>query len=220
MNTLSEKLFTEYLNQQNVDWEYEKKFNDIPQLIDFYIHVGKTDIFAEVKEFDQDLLFKEAIKNPGKAVGGSIDQYKPIREKIIQARIKFQRYKNFPCVLVLYNKYFTDLSNITIAGAMYGDIAYDFSIPIDQQKEPTLGSIFFHERGKMRRVKSGNEMIYNTTISAIAVLENKWPENIIRLRVIHNYYARKPIYDDDIFIGEYDEHYRSNKDGNLLLYKR
>ncbi|EKE15040.1 MAG: hypothetical protein ACD_12C00182G0002 [uncultured bacterium] len=225
--TISEQLFEEYLITNNYKWEYEPPINNCSKKPDYLIIIGDLEIQAEVKQFDTDPLLEKALRMPSKnksevrkSIGGTIDPYKPIREKINQARDKFKEFKNYPCILVLYNNCFQHLDNLTIAGAMYGDLAYSLSVPRNTTKRPKLDGMFFSKRGKIRLQLKNSETIQNRTISAIVVIEKKFPEDVIRLRVIHNYFASKPITPVNIFSEKFDEHYVSKENGNLLKLER
>lgn len=215
MKTVSEQLFEKYLEAFSYEWEYEPD-SGLNKKPDYLITIQGKQFYFEIKQFDTNPLLEEARKNPGKVVGGFIDQYKPIRTKIEQARIKFKEYKDYPCILVLYdNNSFKDLTNLTISGAMYGNIDVSWIVPIKDNGKAELSGMHYADGGKMRRKKENQEIIQNTTISAIAIMEHSQTNDMVKFRTIHNYFASKPVQSNIIFTSQDDEHFISKDNGNL-----
>ena len=99
----SEKLFEQYLSASGItDFQFEKSFQETSKKPDYSLFHCGTEILFEVKEFQP---------TPDDFLGGRIDSYGPIREKIGEAREKFQKLKKYCCCLVLYNagRLFVDL---------------------------------------------------------------------------------------------------------------
>jgi hypothetical protein len=123
--TESEILFELYLNASGfIDYNFEKEHSGKSKKPDFSLSLDGKEILFEIKEFRaQPQDFREG--------GGCYDPYGPIREKISEARKKFQEFDDCCCCLVLYNaeKPLVDLEWRFVYGAMLGNLG--FSFPID-----------------------------------------------------------------------------------------
>lgn len=163
--TLSESLFEEYLSSNGYrDWSYEPQIGEQSKHPDYLLRQAGVESLFEVKELRQ--------KSPPPDGFVNVDPYRSIRKKIHEARIKFQRLKDYCCSLVVCNidDWETALDPEVVFGAMLGDLglSMDFD-PSAGRLVPGTERNTFLNGGKMIRQKTGEPQ--NTTISAIVVLE-------------------------------------------------
>jgi len=168
--TESERLFEMYLQTSGyLEFEFEPRISNGTARPDFLVTAANGPVLFEVKQF-------QPAAEDFQLGGGSYDPYGPIRDKIQEGRKKFREFKQYPCVLVLYNagKPLVDLRWEFIYGAMLGNLGY--SIPFDKVAgklvdKPVLSPVFTRG-GEMHREKNGEPIEpQNTTISAVVVLE-------------------------------------------------
>jgi hypothetical protein len=160
--TEGEALFEQYLQEMGYVYQFEKTFPGKTKKPDYSVQHGGEFLF-EVKDFE------EAEPTLG---FGAYDPYPLIRQKINQAREKFQEFKEFPCSLVLRNRgralVHADSPHVML-GAMYGDAGFTFPINVETGETGPLAPAFLR-RGKMIRPGVGTPQ--NTTISALITLRN------------------------------------------------
>ncbi len=163
--TVSESLFEEYLCSNGYrDWTYEPQIGKQSKHPDYLLrHAGSESLF-EVKE-----IHEKRPKPPGLVV---VNPYRALRSKIHEARVQFQRLKDYCCSLVVCNisDWEATLDPEVVFGAMLGDLGFaiDFDAAAGQLVPGTERNTFL-DGGKMIRYKTGDPQ--NTTISAIVVLE-------------------------------------------------
>jgi hypothetical protein len=167
--TVSELAFEEYLSKQGIVARYEELPNGITKPADYSFEIAGKTLRIDVKEW--------APKKQLPGVG-SLDPYIPVRKKIEEGRRKFKQYKgrDEPCVLVLYHygRQFIELDDISIFGAMYGDLGWVFPInPDTGAGNASQAEIMFTTGGKMiYQTPKASVRVLNTTISAVAVLKS------------------------------------------------
>ncbi len=168
--TKSELLFEHYLTSSGITgFRFEREFQETSKKPDYSVTFVDEEILFEVKEFcpTSDDFWLGA---------RGYDAYGPIREKIDQARDKFQKLKDYCCCLVLYNagKPLVDLGWKYIYGAMLGDLGIRFPFAPHKGLIVEEAEVAFLYGGKMHASydKGGfPKKAQNTTVSAILVLE-------------------------------------------------
>ena len=171
--TPGEVWFEGYLGSQQIPFEFEKEHPGKKKKPDYAIEWNGKTVLFDVKDFD-----------PPKTVWRgfyTLDPYPAVREKIEQGRDKFKEYKEFCCVLVLYNRENPNVmleSPDIMLGAMYGDSGFTFPFntktgagDASQLRPAFLG------RGKMVRPKLPKPQ--NTTISALVTLGTIKPHYLL-----------------------------------------
>jgi len=167
--TASELAFEDYLSRQGIIFRYEELPNGITQPADYSFEISGKTLRIDVKEW------KPRKQVPGV---GAIDPYMPVRKKIDEGRKKFKQYKgrDEPCVLVLchYGPQLIVLDDISIFGAMRGNLCWMFSINADTGVgDAGRTKVRFTNSGKMiYRTPNASVHLQNTTLSAIAVLKS------------------------------------------------
>lgn len=161
--TKSESLFETYLGENNARFDYEPSVSRTSCKPDYHVRWGDRELIVEVKE-----LHERRPEPPG---ASSFDPYRGIRKEIHEARKQFHDFKEYCCVLVLYNANdweFRDWPYV-LFGAMLGDagIQMPFNPDIGKLLEDEARPAFL-DGGKMVDPKSRRQQ--NTTFSAIGVL--------------------------------------------------
>jgi hypothetical protein len=167
--TFSEKLFEEYLSYKGLirdkDFFYEPNLGK-PRKPDYLIKDGVDTLF-EVKEFSRESKSDTKLRaSANSRMAVRLDPYARTRKKIDYARQKFKDYKNeYPCVLILHqgDSFTADMDIKMVAASAYGDLAIRW-LPHEE-----TSSWFFDKNGALSPLK-------NTTLSAIAVIEEIFPE--------------------------------------------
>ncbi|MGD0328721.1 MAG: hypothetical protein ABSB00_03385 [Minisyncoccia bacterium] len=170
--TSSEKLFEEYLSKKGLvadkDFFYEPDLGK-PKRPDYLVRINADTLF-EIKEFSRESKADRYMRTPENfSVAIRLDPYSQTREKIGQARKKFKDYKNdYPCVLILHkgDSFTAGLDTQLIAGSAYGDISLRMS------PDGSNSQWIFDKNGELSPKK-------NTTLSAIAVIEEIYPEKAV-----------------------------------------
>ena len=160
--TESELLFQQYLQQLEIDADFEPKIPGIRSRIDFRFASNGTDIFCELKELHE--------KRPHPGGATPFNPYSGIRRMIEKGREKFKEYKERCCVLVVHNIndwQFRDHPQI-VYGAMLGDLGLQFPFDAHQGTLAQQGNHAFLDHGKM--IDPKHRKPQKKTISAIAVL--------------------------------------------------
>lgn len=166
--TISEELFERYLNDSGSSFRFQPRQEGTAKLPDYSMKVSNTEILFEVKQFDQT---SGGVNLPR----GAYDPYRPVREKINQAREKFKSLSRSCCCLVLYNnaRPLIRLGCQFIYGAMLGNLG--FSTPVNEETgmaDESRTEAKFMGGGKMYRyVPNQRPVPQNRTISAILVLQ-------------------------------------------------
>ena len=233
VKNISEVLFERYLREQDLTFEFEKKYPEKSKLIDYTVPIGGRDFLFEVKQFEQkDYPFPKS--------GIFVDPHRPIRSKIEQAKGKFQEYGEFPCCLVMYNNNAFVMASDphAVLGAMYGEVGIQMPVLAGRVTiaMPPPPVTFIGSKGKMLR----RDKQYNTRISALLTLYEyalgskrfgRWyremsqrvkagelreedvpdpdfdvEEKHLAVTVWQNIYADIP-FPDNVFRGQYDEHW-------------
>jgi hypothetical protein len=167
--TVSELAFEDYLSKQGIIFRYEELPNGITQPVDYSFEIAGKTLRIDVKEWEP----KKQL--PGV---GTLDPYMPVRKKIEEGRKKFKQYKgrDEPCVLVIchYGPQLIVLDDISIFGAMRGNLGWVFPINLDTGVgDAGQTEIMFTNGGKMiHQTPNASVRLQNTTISAIAVLKS------------------------------------------------
>ena len=160
--TEGEALFERYLQEMKYVYKFEKTFPGKTKKPDYSVQRNGEYLF-EVKDFEE--------SEPTLGFG-AYDPYPLIRQKINQAREKFQEFKEFPCSLVLRNRgralVHADSPHIML-GAMYGDAGFTLPVNVETGQTGPLEPAFLG-RGKMIRPGIGTPQ--NTTINALITLRN------------------------------------------------
>jgi hypothetical protein len=197
--TEGEALFEQYLRSQNLtEFEHEKKRPDKRRPPDYTVRINGDIYFFEVKDFDP-------IGPLGRMIGAR-NVMRPIREKINQAREKFQEFKEQPCCLVVYNhgNPFISLQDPEeMFGAMYGDPG----ITMDGNREtgegnPSTARFAFLGGGKMFRRHWKTPQ--NTTISAIITLHHVAVGAMRLEKHLNNLSGSRPLTMDDVHSAKVD----------------
>lgn len=168
-HTVSERAFEEYLLKRGIVARYEELPSGITQPVDYSFELAGQTLRIDVKEWEP--------QEPPPDVG-SLDPYRPVRNKIDEGRRKFKQYKgrDEPCVLVLYHYglQLIELNDIVIFGAMRGDLGWMFPInPDTGVGDESRTEIKFTAGGKMiHQTPKASVRVQNTTISAVAVLKS------------------------------------------------
>jgi hypothetical protein len=118
--TVSEVLFQDYLQQQEIDADFKPKIEGKRRRINFRFVSTGIDIFCEVKELRE--------KRPLPSGATHFNPYSGLRKMIEKGREKFKEYKEHCCVLVVHNIddwQFRDQPYI-IFGAMLGNAGLQF----------------------------------------------------------------------------------------------
>lgn len=159
-----EALFEQYLNSKGLtDWEFEKEYPGKNRRPDYTVRSNREYLF-DVKEFQPQVLQSDV---------GWYEPYGDIRGKIEEGRRKFREYKDWPCVLVLYNDGNAPLVHLRdpyiMFGAMLGaaGIAMPYNPATGSANRDAARSAFLHG-GKMIRPRTTEPQ--NTTISALITL--------------------------------------------------
>src|ERR1051326_8017117 len=157
VKTIGERTFEEYLNAQQIKYEFERLPAGKKRPPDYTI-IRDREYLLEVKDFDPTDV-PEA---------GAYDGYARIRLKIDSARKKFQECEGYACALVLYNNDARLVDVITpqfVLGAMYGNVG--IVIPFNAETGELTGEDYqaFLGGGKMTRPHWKNPE--NTRISAL-----------------------------------------------------
>jgi hypothetical protein len=150
------------------DFDFEPQVSGSTRRPDYRLPWSGSEVLLEVKEF-------RGVPEDYKAGGGVFDPYPPLREKIEQARDKFQKLKHHCCCLVLHNvdKPLVLLDWHYVYGAMLGKLAWQVPIHAPGRSAPDDRDItsVFTSGGKMHRERQGVPYApQNQTISAIIVL--------------------------------------------------
>lgn len=167
--TVSELVFEEYLSKRGIVARYEELPSGITQPVDYSFELAGKTLRIDVKEWEP--------QEPHLGVG-SLDPYKPVRNKIDEGRKKFKQYKgrDEPCVLVLchYGPQLIMLDDIFIFGAMLGDPGWVFPFnPGTGVGDASRTETKFLAGGRMiHQTPKASVRVQNTTISAIAVLKS------------------------------------------------
>ena len=147
LRTRGEVLFEQYLQSQDLPFEFEKEHAGKSKRPDYTIQWKGEALVFDVKDFDPPEKVPTGF--------GFFDPYTRIRETIEQGRDKFKEFKEFRCGLVLHNagQPFVSLHEPDIMlGAMYGDAGFTF--PVDTRTgvgDATKLKRAFLGRGKMIR---------------------------------------------------------------------
>ncbi len=167
--TVSELAFEEYLSKRGIVARYEELPNGITQPADYSFELAGKTLRIDVKEWAPQEQFLGV---------GSLNPYMPVRKKIEDGRKKFKQYKgrDEPCVLVLchYGPQLIVLDDISIFGAMLGDLGWVFPInPDTGVGDASRTEIKFTTGGKMiHQTPKASVRVQNTSISAVAVLKS------------------------------------------------
>lgn len=174
---ISEELFSIYLNNIGLYWDYEKDWSGKKPDFTIYSDLKKTKIVAVVEIEDIDypkeelaLILKDIsrvrVSNP----------HSTIRAKINIAREQLRNCKGYPCLLVINNNTGGIPSSIITLGAMLGDISISF--PVWKNGKPPVGKAFnfFGKNGKM--IDEKGKRIQNKTITAIGFIGIINPDKI------------------------------------------
>jgi hypothetical protein len=170
--TESEALFETYLALIGVGFDHEPDFGG--KRPDYWLKDtgGAYQAVVEVKELEWPSAIPRATPETGPQAYG-VDSYTPLREKINVAAKQFRAAKHLPCLLVLYNKgCFYHLDDRLVYGAMLGDITIQVPIAVNRRRRQARDDearVVFGKGGKM--IDPVNKRPWNTTISAIAILE-------------------------------------------------
>lgn len=150
--TESEEIFERYLCSQGLRWD--RVPTTAGKHPDYVVAHNGASCFFEVKEFD------DPLKKP---VGG-FSPCPAIREKITQARKQFKKYRNYCCVLVLWNSksIYRGVFPDVVGCAAFGEFIQTIDSAAESlRKDPPMYR--FSGRAELTSVQ-------NTTISAIAIL--------------------------------------------------
>ena len=182
--TTGEILFESYL----ASIELADRFDYEPAIgrkaPDYLVH-GVQDVLCEIEDFGEgDLDRKIAEILVGEARGGAYEPHLRVREKIEAAGRQLREFKNrFPTLIVLHNPgFFVDLNEIIIAGAMYGNLQFVVEIGADPDAAREAETRFDRKKAKLRPQQ-------NTSISAVAVLENIKPNYRLVVELLEQHAA-------------------------------
>jgi hypothetical protein len=161
--TESELQFEKYLVDSGID--YKPIIEGTSKRPDYRIFLGGSEIFFEVKEFNQP--FDNQIK--------WIDPYSPIRSKIDDAHEQLHALKGRMCGIVLanYHSPVVVLQPKIIMGAMLGSITLTMPFnPVSGSCDDSLACYEFGKDGKMICHDNNGRAIAPdyTTISAVCIL--------------------------------------------------
>lgn len=173
----SEELFSIYLNNIGLYWDYEKDWSGKKPDFTIYSDPKKSKIVAVVEIEDIDYPKEDlALMLKGISRVRVSNPHSTIRAKINIAREQLKNCKDYPCLLVINNNTGGIPSSIITLGAMLGDISISF--PIWKDGKPPVGEPynFFGKNGKM--IDEKGKRIQNTTITAIGFIRIINPDKI------------------------------------------
>ena len=191
--TLGEKTFEAYLRSQGLtQFVHEKTFLGKAKHPDYSLFVHDRELLFEVKDIESNPLEPG---NPTTAETGEPairvgfwDPHAAIREKIDQARKKFQGFKEFPCSLVLFAGQGLALLDQwkVMFGAMHGD--REFQQLIDTRTGRPIPGTEAEVFGRGGRMTQPHWQVpLNTTINAVIAL--RWIP-IGQKRFVHGYLSQ------------------------------
>lgn len=177
---------------------------------DYILRLGESSIVIEVKQFDPNPTERATLRKPPDEWGES-DAFSSefpgerVRSKIDSAlpQLKKAAGSSVPAMLVLYDNVrlwpeICDANSIRVA--LYGTE----NVLISSKAAPEGGAtILSRWHGGSRRATP----VENTTLSAIAILDDEQEGAEITLSVFHNYFARNPI-EIAAFRGTQIKHYK------------
>lgn len=174
--TISEKLFSEYLNKINLFYDYEKSCGSKKPDFTIYDNPNKNTIIAiaDTKEFDYTKSEKRTLEETGRLVRNS-NPYTGIRKKINDTRKQFMYAKQYPCIPIIYSLGPVMATPLVIYGSMLGDIGISIPIRAEGGQDNTRKvQSFFGKGGKM--IDEKHRQPQNKTITAIGILGQLKPE--------------------------------------------
>lgn len=177
--TESEALFAAYLDDRGLTYEYEREFGGRP--LDFFVtHPTLGAVVCEVTEI--------TTMEPA----GWVDPYRAAREKIKEKQKQGRALTGeFPYVIVLRFAVLHPPVDMIVTGAMYGDIGV--TIPID----PATGGPPPGAEWQVAPLGGGRmQPERNTTISAIAVIEQFNPTKAAVERAIAARLPERPSFEE------------------------
>lgn len=209
--TLSEKLFEEYCDRNDINWspiipdgQISKKYPD------YIIECSGNTIIVEVKELGETPDNRERIRKL--KLTGSTGPYdlqldKQVRKKIDRAMPQLQGLAKgkHPSVIVLYDKEsIIPLDGLEIRLAMYGQDKVDIGLIDNNSSTPII--FVSHRFGANQKVGKKR----NTTLSVVALLTVQ-AEKSLHLDFYHNKYAAIPFNPEWLRISSVS-HYRLGHD--------
>jgi hypothetical protein len=160
----SEELFEQYLDLNGFKdkWIHEPSIHGKHKKLDYLLVFKDQQYFFEVKEL------REKSNETSEQTSG-FNPYSSLRKEIHEVRKQFKEYKEFSCSLVVCSLGDSTFRSdpLTIFGAMLGDLGIKATYNSD--KNEFVKEEGFLYGGKM--IDYGNRKPWNTTISAIVVLE-------------------------------------------------
>lgn len=169
--TAGEQLFESYLASIGLGPDRVEYEPPIGQKAPDYLVHGVQDVLCEVEDFGEGDLDRKIADIPvGETRGGFYEPHVRVREKLEAGARQLREFKNrFPTVIVLHNPgFFVDLDEWIVAGAMYGNLQFVVEMGTDPEVARDAATQFDRKKAKLRPQQ-------NTSISAVAVLENIKP---------------------------------------------
>ena len=164
--TVSEELFSGYLDENGYKWTYEPEIVGKKKRPDFLVRRDGTECLCDTKE-----------RSPKPAPPGArcFDPIAPVRELINKGKKKFREFDDRLCVLVVYNNGDCDtrLDPTCIFGAMLGDPGFtlDFDPEAGSCDPESIRNVFLNRGGSMIRHYDPLEPHESkTNLSAVAAL--------------------------------------------------
>ncbi len=159
--TVSEQLFEMYLRDRRYEFCFEPNIEG--KLPDFFVRWQSRGYLLELKQ-------REGQPRPYGA--RQVQPCKGIRDKIKKMTKKTKHWKDFCCLLVLYNAgdSGTWLRPLEVYEAMLGNLGFTFPVgPGGCGEPPPIQNIFLRNGGSMVKSYRSGELC-NRTISAIVIL--------------------------------------------------
>ncbi|HUT28452.1 MAG TPA: hypothetical protein VMX13_01575 [Sedimentisphaerales bacterium] len=195
--TESEYLFKQYCLQKNIN--YQRIAEEEGKSPDFWVDLGDNKILVEVKQLDPNAEERHVLNIPADEFSGENVYHwgmpgERIRKKITSglSQLRIFAKRLHPTLLVIFDNIkrdgiqmwpeLTDENAVKVA--MYG---IETAL-ISPEVAPERGANIIHRwHGARRRLTTE----HNTTLSAIGILQKH--NDLISLRVYHNYYAANPL---------------------------
>jgi hypothetical protein len=171
MKTPGEALFEEYLQILGLKFEYEPPIGS--RRPDFLVHSSAGDVLCEIKDFelnDEDRAELDAALAGKNTFSSRSLPFSRIQLRIRAASRQLREFKGkYPCLVVLFDPAAVAyLMNVTVLGAMYGEVKLRVPIDINGGGVFEATNVYDHES----RYLTPNS---NTTVSAVAILERVRP---------------------------------------------
>lgn len=159
--TDSEAVFAQYLDELQLAWEYE--LTSGRKHPDFWVDFERTTVVCEVREIQAEA--------PGGRVG-FIDPYEKPRRVIKKKAEQGKEVKGIhPYVIVVRRHHFWPLDDISVPGAMFGDLGIRMPINVETgEGQPDESETVFGQGAMLQERK-------NRSVSAVAILDRLNPMN-------------------------------------------